>query len=76
MIVYTTPGVVAALWLLRIRESPRFLLMKNEHSKAVDVMQWINRTNKGKACGNDLAIGKLENEVQVNKVVATNDKNT
>lgn len=73
MIVYTTPGIIASLWLTRFHESPQFLLMKNQLDKALIVMKWINKTNKGNANCDDLVIAKCE--VQSNNTV-TNDKNT
>jgi Sugar (and other) transporter len=65
-IVYTSPGVIAAIWLLMFRESPRFLLMKNEKDKAIDVLQWVNKLNNRQA--SSLAIKDLTSEVSVNNV--------
>lgn len=75
MLVYTAPGIIAAFWLLRLQESPRFLLMKGMHDKAVAVMQWIRKTN-GKA--NIEMITKLTcegSEVQDNNKI-TNSKDS
>lgn len=46
MIVYALPGVIALLWLINFKESPRFLLSRHQHDKAVDVMRWVMKTNQ------------------------------
>lgn len=72
MFVYTSPGILAALWLLTFKESPKFLLMREKHDEAVEVLKWISQSNKGKG----LEIGQLECEVQNNKREIANSKNT
>jgi Sugar (and other) transporter len=62
-IVYTSPGVIAALWLMAFHESPRFLLMKNEKEKAMDVLRWVNQLNSRNRSG--LVIKDLKSEVSI-----------
>lgn len=45
MIVYTLPGIMAFVWLLKFPESPRFLLMRNQHAEAVKAMEWVMKAN-------------------------------
>jgi hypothetical protein len=75
MIVYTSPGIIAALWLLNFKESPKFLLMRNKRDKAVDVLKWIHKSNKGNANCESIEISKLEGEISNNSKVV-NSKNT
>lgn len=68
MLVFTSPGIIAALWLLRFKESPQFLVMRNQTDKAAAVVRWINKTNKGKANLSELVIEKLETDAKIDAV--------
>lgn len=49
MIVFTSPGIIAALWITRLPESPRFFIAQGKHQQAKSILEWINDKNKGKA---------------------------
>lgn len=51
MIVFTSPGIIAALWIIRLPESPRFLIAKGNFQSAKKVLEWINDKNGGDASG-------------------------
>lgn len=48
ILAFIVPGVVSIFWLfLRLKESPRYYMAQNEKEKALDVLKWMHRTNKG-----------------------------
>lgn len=75
MVVYTSPGIIAALWILNFKESPRFLVMKNRLDKAADVLKWINKVNRGNANFDNLVIDKQEIDPQEQSGNALDTKN-
>lgn len=64
MIVYALPGVIALLWLINFKESPRFLLSRHQHDKAVDVIRWVMKTNQ-RSGDKHFAIKSLEFDCEV-----------
>lgn len=64
MIVYALPGVIALLWLINFKESPRFLLSRHQHDKAVDVIRWVMKTNQ-RSGDEHFAIKSLEVDCEV-----------
>lgn len=46
LLVYSIPGVIAMLWVLRFPESPRFMLSVNRSDEALEGLKWIYRMNK------------------------------
>lgn len=72
ILVYTMPGIIASIWLLKMPESPRFLLAINEHNKALKVVKWIEKINNEKSV---MQITSLESEIRSeNKVINQKDK--
>lgn len=76
MLIYALPGIIATLWLLRFHESPKFLLMKSQENKAVDVLKWINKVNKGNVNSDDLEIAQLSTISSTGTKAVVNNKNT
>ncbi|KAG5675991.1 hypothetical protein PVAND_005847 [Polypedilum vanderplanki] len=49
LLVYALPGVIAGLWVsTRLRESPRFLLSVKRDDEALEVVKWMQITNRRK----------------------------
>lgn len=45
---FITPGIISILWMFfRLKESPRYYLAQNEKQKALEVLRWMHRSNKG-----------------------------
>lgn len=61
MLLYSCMGIIGGLILLLIRESPRFYLSIKKEEKALEVVKWMYRINKGKS-DDDFDILKLEAE--------------
>lgn len=72
MIVYALPGVIALLWLINFKESPRFLLSRHQHDKALAVMQWVMRTN-GRREDEGFAIKSLELDCEMQQKTSAGD---
>lgn len=51
LLTFAIPGVIAAIWMLRLPESPRFLLSVGRSEEAMEAVRWIYRTNKGNLNG-------------------------
>jgi hypothetical protein len=49
MLTFIAPGLVGGLWIFRLPESPKYLLTQNRDEKALEVVRWIYKTNKGDA---------------------------
>ncbi|KAG5675993.1 hypothetical protein PVAND_005849 [Polypedilum vanderplanki] len=49
MLIFIMPGILGGLWILRLPESPKFLLTQNRDEKALEIVQWIYKMNKGDA---------------------------
>lgn len=47
IILYTIPGIFSILILIFLKESPRFLLCQGREEEAMDVINWIYKTNTG-----------------------------
>lgn len=48
ILCFIVPGIVSIFWLFfRLKESPRYYLAQNEKEKALHVLKWMHRTNKG-----------------------------
>ena len=60
LLTYALPGVVGGLWLLRLPESPKFLLSIGHENKALEIVKWIRRQNKSK--NDNLDIDELKSE--------------
>jgi hypothetical protein len=63
IILYTIPGIISGLWLMKFPESPRFLLSVQREDEALAIVKWIYRTNKGKSNDDDFNIEKLQSEM-------------
>lgn len=60
MIIFTSPGIIAAIWMTQLPESPRFLIARGQHSDANEILKWMNKKNGGNA-ENELKAQTLEN---------------
>jgi hypothetical protein len=47
LLTYAVPGVLAFLWVLRLPESPRYLLTMKRDDEALEIVKWIYMRNKG-----------------------------
>ena len=61
LLTYALPGVVGGLWLLRLPESPKFLLSIRKEKEALEIVKWIYKQNKRK--NTDFEIDELKSEV-------------
>jgi Sugar (and other) transporter len=74
MLVYISPGVIGILWLLfRLPESPKYYLAHNEKEKALEVMRWMYRVNKGAKSLENFTVDELVMERSA-EVTAKNHK--
>lgn len=62
LLVYASTAVIGGLCLYKFPESPKYLLTQNRNDEALEIVQWIYRTNKGEKNHDDLRIGKLMSE--------------
>lgn len=46
IIIFSLTGIVSALLILGVPESPKYYLSQNQNEKALEVMQWMYRVNK------------------------------
>lgn len=59
ILTFIVPGIIAFFWMLRLKESPKYLLAQKEQEKALKVMQWMHRVNNGS-----------KSELEVDEIVA------
>lgn len=62
VLIYATPGVIGGLFLYKLPESPKYLLSQDRGKEALEIVQWIYRTNKGEKSHEGLRIGSLISE--------------
>lgn len=48
--------------MCKFPESPKFLLTQSRSKEALEIVQWMYRTNKGSKSHDELRIGKLKSE--------------
>lgn len=63
LLTYCIPGIFGAFWLLRLRESPRFLLTIRRDEEALEIVNWIYCLNKKKPNANDFQLDGLKPEL-------------
>jgi VNT family MFS transporter (synaptic vesicle glycoprotein 2) len=61
LLLYAVPGVLGGFWVLRLPESPRFLLSVKRDDEALEIVQWIQIKNKSKS-SEVFVIDKLKSE--------------
>ncbi|CAG4933557.1 unnamed protein product [Parnassius apollo] len=49
LLVYSTPGLLAALWLCFMLESPKYVFAQGREEEAIDIIKTIHRWNHGKS---------------------------
>ncbi|KAL7045017.1 hypothetical protein ACKWTF_002133 [Chironomus riparius] len=49
LVIYTLPGILGIIWLFRLPESPKFLLINNRKEEALEIVKWIHKTNLGES---------------------------
>lgn len=47
--MYTFPGIIALIMLCFLKESPKFLLCQGREEEAMDVINWVYKTNTGRS---------------------------
>ncbi|XP_072949755.1 synaptic vesicle 2-related protein-like [Epargyreus clarus] len=46
MVVYSVPSIISAMWLLAMKESPKFMFSKGREAEALDILAKIYSMNK------------------------------
>lgn len=49
LIIFALPGIIGSIWLSRMPESPKFLLIHNRKDEALDIVRWIHKKNLKKS---------------------------
>ncbi|XP_070496597.1 synaptic vesicle glycoprotein 2B-like [Chironomus tepperi] len=49
LVIFTLPGIIGILWLFRLPESPKFLLLHNRKEEALEIVKWIHIKNLGES---------------------------
>ncbi|KPI99494.1 Synaptic vesicle 2-related protein [Papilio xuthus] len=63
LLVYSAPGLLAAAWLLTIKESPKYIYSQGREQEAIDIIKSIHRMNNRKSAG-ELQISGLIYDAQ------------
>ncbi|XP_013137725.1 PREDICTED: putative transporter ZK637.1 [Papilio polytes] len=63
LLVYSAPGLVAAVWMLTIKESPKYIYAQGKEQEAIDIIKSIHRLNKGRSAA-ELQISGLIYDAQ------------
>lgn len=62
LILYSLPGFIAAIFIIHLRESPKFLMSQGREYEALEVLKWLYNKNTGKPEEN-YPVKKLKSEV-------------
>lgn len=63
VLVYSVPGLLGAVWLLTVKESPKYMYTQGKEQEAIDIIKSMHRMNKGKSAedlhvrGNFITLG-------------------
>lgn len=67
MIIFTSPGIIAALWMTQLPESPRFLIACGRHGEAKTILEWMNLKNRGAAVDDLKRMSSIDDANETNK---------
>lgn len=70
LVIFTLPGIIGILWLFRLPESPKFLLLHNRKEEALEIVKWIHNTNLGESKKfdiDDLDNEEIDEDVEIKK---------
>lgn len=70
LVIFTLPGIIGILWLFRLPESPKFLLIHNRKEEALEIVKWIHYTNLGESKKfdiDDLHSEESDDDVEIKK---------
>lgn len=62
LILFAIPGLVSAIWLFFLPESPKFLLTQDRNEEALEIVRWMYRKNKNKESHDDFPVVRLQSE--------------
>ncbi|XP_063709756.1 synaptic vesicle glycoprotein 2A-like isoform X2 [Culicoides brevitarsis] len=66
LIVYTLPGLIAALLLTFFPESPKFLISQGLEKETLEVLNWIHKTNTGDS--RNYPVKRLAREIDADRL--------
>ncbi|KPJ14130.1 Synaptic vesicle 2-related protein [Papilio machaon] len=49
LLVYSAPGLLAAVWLLMVKESPKYIYSQGREQEAIDIIKSMHRLNMGRS---------------------------
>ncbi|XP_013137724.1 PREDICTED: putative transporter SVOPL isoform X2 [Papilio polytes] len=64
VLVYSVPGLLAAVWLLTVKESPKYIYTQGKEQEAIDIIKSMHRMNKGKSAEDLHITGLMYNAQQ------------
>lgn len=70
LVIFSLPGIIGILWLFRLPESPKFLLIHNRKEEALEIVKWIHKTNLGESRKfdiDDLHIEESDDDIENKK---------